>query len=892
MNPADIKISIYKNARDNVGNVTTAGDAIEIIATGKLMPFVVNIQRYVREVAKAKEQLQTATDAEEIESLKKKIKEYQWTVDETKRELPAVTWSGLFAKRSIKDLTDYSSLICIDIDKLPTDEQHASLKQLLKDDPYTWLLFTSPSGKGIKIIVKVKGTAEDHKNNFLALEQYYNEKYQINIDPSGKDISRLCFLSADNDFRCNYDSDTFSADLVTTKTPEPAPEIKPLSKKEEKEFSNNTDSLEWVYQFTNKISNYSEGNRNNYIFLFACNANRKGFDINETLDYAGTFASDMDIKELSETIRKAYHYNVAEHGKYKKQHHAPRPAKRNTESGNNDRQPVSNTIIPGNTQGNYTNGHVPDFTIFWNEIKIEKGKGEQKYTTTRLELFRVAFMKFLQQQGFFIIETGKEGYQICQRTEGVIRTVDPRKIKNHVYDWCHKQGDRTLYTKVEEMLRKGQKNYFAYTDLESLKVFIPDFVRDTQDEAFFFFQNCFVKITKDDITTHQLNDVTKAIWDTSIIKRNFTLVPSRIPQNESGYFDIEKIDSDIEKFIVQVATNPKKYTEIESAIVVERFQSICSAIGYMLHGYKNPVGKAVLAVDHKMPGDKTEQNGGTGKSIVGKSFKYLKGVSELDGRDFDEKYPFRFESIDIDTKIVVMADCKYNLDFGSFFNPITSDFRFNKRHTGYITIPYEDSPKWWFDTNFVFKGEGASYRRRQHIIEFDDYYNDSYNPLDEFNHMLFNDWNDTQWNKFYNFYFKCVQLYLHNGLMSYTASNYDSRKLLVESNQEFIDWLDAADSRGIYKIPRNEWLSKKELLKQWNEEAKSLNMTTISPHSFSKWVKKYCTTKGFEFHSRKSNSVEYYMIARKGFKAETAVIVQELFNDPETATTPNQWYQK
>lgn len=890
MNPT--KIQLYNGAKDNIGEPVFLQQAIDSISSGKLFPFINNIRRNTALWNDWKRMLADETDPEKIKEIKDKVKAYEMTVGDLKKSLPAVTWSGTFKKRSKTELIDYSGLICIDIDKLPTVQELEELKAFLKEDPYTWLVFTSPSGNGLKVVVPVAGGPEKHLQNFLALENYYHERYNIQIDPSGKDVSRLCFLSADTDFRCNYNAQTFEAKETTDNEPQPTaapggtskpvveeiPEVKPLNKTEQKQFTSISDSLAWVKEFTDKKITYAEGSRNNYVFLFACNANRKGFSDGETIDFLMSLASDMEAKEIEDTVKKAFRYHQAEHGKYK---FIPKP-KTKVNHGNNSN--TADTVLGNGISGMDRKILLPvgenDMPVFWKEHTYEKGKGDKKYTVKRLELWRVAFKQFLQQQGFFIVETGREGYQICHRHNGIIRPVDPRKIKNHVYGWCKTQDDRELFTQVEEMLLKGQKNYFAYTELDSLPVAIPDFLKDTKETAYFFFQNCYVKITKDEITTHQLSEVTKAIWDTSIIKRDYQYQALDFESmiNESGYFDFEKIPADMIKFIAQVATNPTKYKEVDAAVVIERFQSICSSIGFMLHGWKNPIGKAVIAVDHKIPADKSEQNGGTGKSIVGKSFKYLKGTTEIDGRDFDEKYPFRFESIDLDTKIVVMADCKSSLDFGSFFNPITSDFRYNRRHTGYITLPYEDSPKWWFDSNFILKGDGASHRRRQHVIEFDDFYSDNYNPLDYFGHLLFQDWSNEQWNYFFNFYFHCVQLFLDKGLVPYTESNYDSRRLLVESNQEFIDWLDGQDEQGNFKVPRNRWLVKKELLKQWNDEASSMNMNKITPHLFSKQVKKYCQAKGYVFVSDKRNSVEYYMVALKEFnpKTVTPAVVQEI----------------
>lgn len=890
MNPT--KIQLYNGAKDNIGEPATVQEIIDIISSEKLLPFINNIRRNKGLLNDCRQMIQGKyPDPERDAEIKQKIKEYEWTVGELKKSLPAVTWSGTFFKRSKTGLQQYTGLICIDVDYMPDGVSLVDMKSKLKNDQYVWLVFTSPGGEGLKIIVKVNGGPDKHLKNFQALETYFATTYTLSVDISGKDISRLCFLSADNDFQCNYNAQTFEAKETTDNEPESTeapggtsnpiveeiPEIKPLNKTEEKNFTSNDDTLVWVKDFTDKKITYAEGSRNSYVFLFACNANRKGFSDGETIDFLMSYASDLDSKEIEDTVKKAYRYNHLEHGKYKRTFTAK--AKRN---GNNHgtADPVLGNDIPGMGSKIISGTDQNDLPVFWKEHTFEKGKGDKKYTVKRLELWRVAFKRFLEQQGFFIVETGREGYQICHRHNGIIRPVDPRKIKNHVYHWCKTQDDRELFTQVEEMLLKGQKNYFAYTELDSLPVSIPDFLKDTKETAYFFFQNCYVKITKDEITSHQLSEVTKAIWDTSIIKRNYTYkdIDFTSMVNESGYFDFEKIPADMIKFIAQVATNPTKYKEVDAAVVIDRFQSICSSIGFMLHGWKNPIGKAVIAVDHKIPADKSEQNGGTGKSIVGKSFKYLKGTSEIDGRDFDEKYQFRFESIDLDTKIVVMADCKSSMDFGSFFNPITSDFRYNRRHTGFITIPYEDSPKWWFDSNFILKGDGASHRRRQHVIEFDDFYSDSYNPLDYFGHLLFQDWDNEQWNFFFNFYFHCVQLFLDKGLVTYPESNYDSRRLLVESNQEFIDWLDGQDEKGKYKIERNRWLEKKVLLKMWNDEASSMNMNKITPHLFSKQIKKYCQAKGYVFHGKKSNSVEYYMVATKDFKPETAnhAAVQEI----------------
>jgi len=113
-----------------------------------------------------------------------------------------VTFSGTFAKRADKDLIQHSNLLCLDFDHL---KNLKDLKQSLLTDDYfeTQLLFTSPSGDGIKWIIEIDIQKETHQNWFQAISNYLKSTYQVIPDTSGKDISRACFLPHDADVFIN-----------------------------------------------------------------------------------------------------------------------------------------------------------------------------------------------------------------------------------------------------------------------------------------------------------------------------------------------------------------------------------------------------------------------------------------------------------------------------------------------------------------------------------------------------------------------------------------------------------------------------------------------------------------------------------------------------------------
>ena len=113
-----------------------------------------------------------------------------------------VTFSGVFSKRNDKALIAHSTLLTIDFDHIKNID---SLKSSLLLDQYfeTELLFISPSGDGLKWIIPIDLTKANHQGYFRAVSNYIFKTYKLEIDQSGKDISRACFIPHDSDIYIN-----------------------------------------------------------------------------------------------------------------------------------------------------------------------------------------------------------------------------------------------------------------------------------------------------------------------------------------------------------------------------------------------------------------------------------------------------------------------------------------------------------------------------------------------------------------------------------------------------------------------------------------------------------------------------------------------------------------
>ncbi|AII50382.1 BT4734/BF3469 family protein [Hymenobacter sp. APR13] len=122
--------------------------------------------------------------------------------ERTKGSLPSFTPSAHFLgeKKGINEPMKHSGFMVIDIDKL-NNNQIRTIQNDVTDANIATMMFISPSGNGLKIILKVTGLhQQNHTRVFEALRYKFHTEFNIpleNLDKSGKDVSRLCYFSYD-----------------------------------------------------------------------------------------------------------------------------------------------------------------------------------------------------------------------------------------------------------------------------------------------------------------------------------------------------------------------------------------------------------------------------------------------------------------------------------------------------------------------------------------------------------------------------------------------------------------------------------------------------------------------------------------------------------------------
>ena len=176
-------VTIFKNFNEVVEHKTIP-TILEEIKTGKYLHAIVYLSKSL---------------------LENKLEAY----NKAKKSLPAFTPSGKFIDgRKVELLAEYSNFMILDIDKLSPEDLNKAI-EIVKNCEFTYASFISPSGNGLKILVKTDNLKTVHKETFLLIQSHYEELLNLEIDKSGKDISRLCFYSHDENLYLNEDSKVF-----------------------------------------------------------------------------------------------------------------------------------------------------------------------------------------------------------------------------------------------------------------------------------------------------------------------------------------------------------------------------------------------------------------------------------------------------------------------------------------------------------------------------------------------------------------------------------------------------------------------------------------------------------------------------------------------------------
>ena len=718
-------------------------------------------------------------------------------IDTLKKSLPCVLFNGTFSERNSNSLIKHSGLMIVDFDKYPSDNEMFSHFELLKQNNHFILLFISPSGTGIKGVVKVSNELDKitHPKIFTQFQDDFNFDYW---DKSNSNVDRVCFESYDPNIYVNFDAEIYNPEIkdkgydVKERTP-----LLPINDEEK--------IIEKIMKWNWK-KDFREGERNSFIFDLASAFCEYGISQSTAEGYIlnNIVIGDFSDKEAITTIKSAYkkrNFDCKFFEDYQK------IDKIKTDLKKGKKEVIKKYGISEDTYNELK--EAQEHEDFW--FLNDKNKVQVDLLKYKLFLERNGFKKFFPED--------------CQKPTWVkiisnkVTETSIEKIKDFVLDYLLKRGEVDVWKYCANYPNLFSDKLLLMLDSVELMM-----LKDTKTKSFFAFKNGILEVDKNQYKLIDYIDVNGYVWESQIIQRDWV--------------SLDDYQNEYMTFIHNVSNREPLPIE-------------CS-IGYLLSTYKNKMNNKAIILNDEVISQNPE--GGTGKGLFVQGLRQIRKVSILDGKTFDDKKSFPYQTVSPETQILVFDDVLKNFNFENKFSLVTEGMTLERKNKDAIKLKVEDSPKMVISTNYAIKGEGNSHDRRRHELEIAQYYGKNMTPYDEFGRQLFDDWDLEDFQKFDNYMIYCLQAFLKNGLVKQNSKNLKLRKFIAETSMEFYEWAEDLED-----LPRNRRLGKTEYYNKFIEEYQDFKRY-LRVQTFIKWVNKYCSYKELKYDENNTNGERWFMI--------------------------------
>ena len=722
--------------------------------------------------------------------------------NELKKNLPAICFSGKFNKRSDSSIVEHSGLICLDFDGYEKKKNLLEDKENFQNNKFVYSVFVSPSGNGLKVLVKIPPNPENHTKYFNSLKKEFNSSY---FDTTSKNVSRVCYESYDRLLHINNTSSIW--DKIEEEEYEEKSAFKdiPVLK-----ITNESKIVDILTKWWQTKYPMVEGQRNHNVYVLARAMNEFGVSKSLASFICNQYeSSDFSKAEIETTINSAYRNSSEFNTKFYEDTETINDIKQRIKRGDSKKD------IRRDLQE--TNLKIDDI-----EAVIEKAEEQEdeKFWTKNekgtIKIVPLLFKRFLEDNGFYkYCPQGGKNYVFVKVTNNLIDHTSEKEIKDFILDKLYYFDDVSIYNYFAEQTRFFREEFL--TLLGTIDIY---FIADTKDSSYLYYRNCAVQVKKNEVIHIDYVDLGGYVWKDHVIDR--------------VYKKCDTIECDYKSFIENVsANNPVRTTSMESTI------------GFLMHGHKNLSYCPAVILNDEVISDNPE--GGTGKGIFMNALSHMKKLVTIDGKAFDFAKSFAYQLVSADTQILCFDDVKKYFDFERLFSVVTEGLTLEKKNKDAIKIPFSKSPKIAITTNYAIKGAGNSFQRRKWELELYQHYNKSFTPQDEFGRLFFGDWDDDEWCVFDNYMIQCLQLYLREGLVQSEFVNLKIRQLSAETSHDFIEWCGLLEgTQPNSKLVPDIRLNTNELYLDFIQEYPDYSpraKMSISRIRFNKWLYSFCIYK-------------------------------------------------
>lgn len=532
-------------------------------------------------------------------------------------------------------------------------------------------------------------------------------------------------------------------------------------------------------------------------------------------------------------------------------------------------------------------------------------KGRPQVNLANFHYFLNANNYFSYKQNLHIGDKSNEDTSFLVKIDGYkVSIPETAEIRNFCIEYLKDKG-----ADLDKINLIKRSRAFTVNELKNIDGVELDFTNCNAVSQYFYFKNGIVTITKDNIAFSTQNSNNRYVWQHKVVNKNFTTQNNYFEyyQDEQGNNRVRILDNscDFMNYVINgsrvywrkeieepydtvqeqekyrnenlFTLNGKNLTEKEHIIQEKHFLNKCFAFGYLLHRYKREdFAKFIYIMDDTVKESDDDANGGTGKSLGVRGLKELLNVFTIDGKDNNlTNNNHLLGGLQLEHDLINIEDGNKSLTFDYFYNKITGEIEVNPKQRQSYAIAYKDAPKFVGTFNYGLSKNRGSDLRRLFFVSYGDYYHahtDKFNNerkvSDDFGYSFFQDWNDEQYNRFYNFLMQCCQLYLANIGNEFKApmDNITVNNLKAQIGDNCIEWAqDYFSSEENFNIN----LPKKELYASYVDYVGKKSALGIG--RFKKAVEKYCKLEGYVFNPKRLRNTQGRIMINKldGIKRTT-----------------------
>ncbi|MBO4513505.1 MAG: hypothetical protein J5746_12145 [Victivallales bacterium] len=482
-------------------------------------------------------------------------------------------------------------------------------------------------------------------------------------------------------------------------------------------------------------------------------------------------------------------------------------------------------------------------------IKDKDGKDTGKFN---VEYDCLKWRPFLKAAGVSLVEYMPKAYSIMITDEmGVSRLVEPIDALNHLYK-CIYDRDPEL----ADRFHAARCKTLASKDLAQYALAKHDFrpPRDTREAVLVPFANGMLEITRDGAMLH--DDYME--YD--------VLLDGEGPKQQALAREWREADGkgEFETFVERACGS-----EENSPVWQDRKKAIMSLLGYLVSQHKEAVNYLCVITEETM----TENDGGTGKSIILKAPGYWRRRFEIGKKVMNDTPRFMFSGIKGTLPDYIhFDDAPARFDYTQFFTMTTSGIEIEHKGQDIQMICMEAAPKFCLATNYYPRGVGNSFQRRLKLYEISNHYGKhdgkEISPYTEFGHSLYDDWDDEEWARFDGFMTRCVKQYICEGLLEYRGENTIEKQIAVNIPADMVEFYDDfTESHGNGIFVENSDLEK--AWTNWKSGGQHSMCANWSVHALKRYLQDYCRIAGVKYtEETKTRKIKGKVV--RGFYLETA----------------------